>query len=152
MLSRFAPIARAAWSESRSDGRERVVLHADEQLAASDGQADRPSGWFDGYALRDSCTALMSSGMSPEDFCVVLVHEFGHLGGHEQTMVPGGVMNGTGRIDWKPCDHDVAPPLSTEAGRYWTIYEHFQVMAGRCRVWAVAASRGGEGAGCGATR
>jgi hypothetical protein len=110
-LSRFVPLARAAWPGSPCSGREIVHVAADAALAA---EAPRLTGRdgdvLEGMAAPAACQVWLAGGLSALEFCTVLVHEFGHLAGRDHTDTPGDVMNGAGDIAHEPCDRDLAPP------------------------------------------
>jgi hypothetical protein len=108
-LGRFLPLARAAWPTSPCAGHEAVHLGADARLA-DEGSLLTPPHTFDGMAAPATCEAWLASGLSAVRFCIVLVHELGHLAGSPHTDVPGDVMNGDGDIDYAPCDEAVTPP------------------------------------------
>lgn len=86
-------IARDAWPGSPCAGRETIQVNADAALAAvGDGRG--------GDGAKETCTVRMASGMDPYQFCVSLVHEFGHLAGHDHTAT--GIMSPS-PIEWRPC-------------------------------------------------
>jgi hypothetical protein len=110
-LALYLPIARAAWPGSPCGGRETVHVGADAQLAA---EAPLVTGdarsVLDGMAAPESCEVWMAGDLTALTFCNVLVHELGHLAGHEHTDIPGDAMNGEGLIDWEACERAANPP------------------------------------------
>lgn len=113
-LGWFEPVARAAWPASPCAGHEFVHLHADAFMAAVAAQVPGSPG-IDGLAdMSGPCEIWIRSGLDADRFCVVLVHEFGHLSGRQHTMIPGDVMNGEGDMSWGPCDQAV---MAAAAGR-----------------------------------
>jgi hypothetical protein len=67
-------------------------------------------GDVDGEAYMDgSCRITIRPGLDDARFCQVLVHEFGHLAGHEHE--PTGIMNTTAEADVPGCDMAVANSL-----------------------------------------
>lgn len=121
-LAAFLPIARAAWPDSPCRSREVVHLHADQWLAASDRQdgGDIASG---GRSWAPGCEVWLASSKAGGDwpttitgayeFCVVLVHELGHLAGRAHTVTPGDVMNeSSADAEYRPCRAATTPPDS----------------------------------------
>jgi hypothetical protein len=108
-LAQFLPIARAAWPGSPCLGRENVHLAGDALLRAEAPAVAGPGEALNGLATPETCEVWLASGMDARTFCAVLVHELGHLAGHEHTTTPGDVMNGGGDVDWAPCDQATAP-------------------------------------------
>lgn len=99
-LARALPIARAAWPGSPCAGRETVQI-TDRFVDPSEsviGEAD----------LDGSCNVRIRPGLDAYDFCVTLVHEFGHLAGrtHADVADHEGVMTGDPWAvrDYSPCD------------------------------------------------
>jgi hypothetical protein len=113
-LSRFLPLARAAWPGSPCAGREVVHLAGDAVLRAEAPAIAGPGEALNGMAAPDTCEVWLASGMSARTFCTVLVHELGHLAGRGHTDVPGDVMDGNGDIDYAPCDRATEPPALEE--------------------------------------
>ena len=111
-LAAYLPIARGAWPGSPCAGREVVHLAADAALTAEAPAIAGAGGALEGMATPETCEAWIASGLDARTFCTVLVHELGHLAGREHTTVPGDVMNGSGDIDYAPCDRATAPPSS----------------------------------------
>jgi len=113
-LAQFLPIARAAWPGSPCAGREVVHLAGDAALRARAPTIAGPGEALDGMAEPDTCEVWLASAMTARTFCTVLVHELGHLAGHEHTTTPGDVMNGAGDIDFAACDRATAPPATEQ--------------------------------------
>jgi hypothetical protein len=110
-LGRFLPLARAAWPGSPCAGREVVHLAATARLATeAPALTTNPGDMLEGMAAPATCEVWMAAGLDTLQFCVVLVHEFGHLAGRDHDHVPGDVMNGDDQKGYDPCDQDVTPP------------------------------------------
>jgi matrixin len=109
-LTRFLPIARAAWPGSPCAGREVVHLTGDDVLRAAAPAVAGPGEALNGMAEPQTCEVWLASAMSSRTFCTVLVHELGHLAGRDHTATPGDIMNGAGDIDWAPCDRATDSP------------------------------------------
>ncbi|HEX2102611.1 MAG TPA: hypothetical protein VHF51_03105 [Solirubrobacteraceae bacterium] len=112
-VAAFLPIARAAWPGSPCAGREVVHLAGDAALRAQAPALTGHSGdVLNGMAAPQTCEVWLTSGMTARTFCTVLVHELGHLAGHEHSPTPGDIMNGEGDIDWPACDRATVPPVA----------------------------------------
>jgi hypothetical protein len=114
-LAAYLDLARRPWTGSPCAGREVVHLRATAEIAAeAAAQAVSSDRIVMGMAAPASCEVWIRGGLSALDFCVTLVHELGHLAGHDHTAEAGDVMNGDGLMDHAPCRAAV-PPLVTSA-------------------------------------
>lgn len=114
-LTAFLDLARRPWAASPCAGREVVHLHASAALAAeAAAQAVPADRTVMGMAAPETCEVWVGGGLSAIDFCVTLVHELGHLAGHDHTAAAGDVMNGEGLMDHAPC-HAAIPPAAASA-------------------------------------
>ncbi len=104
-LSISLPIAEAAFPSS-CVGKAVIHLRADKFLDS----IQDPGENFMGAAVEQNCTVWMRSKMRIDDFCAVLVHEFGHLSGYAHTGDEGAhpedldhlaIM--AGNMFWSPC-------------------------------------------------
>jgi hypothetical protein len=84
-LARYEPVARAAWPGSACTDHEQVTLNADGLLLADSPGLNVGVGMRAvGEAFMDgTCRVYIAAGLPAYKFCLVLVHEFGHLAGHE---------------------------------------------------------------------
>jgi hypothetical protein len=141
-LARFLPIARAAWPDSPCAGRELVHLAGDTALRAEAPFIAGAHEGLNGMAAPETCEVWLSSAMSAQTFCTVLVHEFGHLAGRLHTTEPGDLMNGEGDVDYEPCDRLTVPP----AGADQVEEELRTILPAPRAAWRVTcgAKRGGE--------
>jgi hypothetical protein len=130
MLARSLPIARAAWPDSPCAGHETIRLRDDAAIAA---MSDDGIGFADPAA----CTAGIASGLDGYSFCVVLVHELGHLAGREHSNNPRSVMYAT-PARYPPCRR-AFPALSPMAQAKALIRDGF-LPAPRAR-WRIACTR-----------
>jgi hypothetical protein len=119
-LGWFEPIARAAWPGSPCSDKEVVHLHADQFLA----EGSAALGFtIVGYSDPQTCQVWIASHLTPETFCTVLTHEFGHLDGQQHTTIPGNVMNGNGEYFWQPC-HDAVIHATREGVKKYERQHH----------------------------
>jgi hypothetical protein len=134
-LTAFMDLARRPWGGSPCAGREVVHLRASADLAAeAAAQAVGPDRTVTGMAAPDTCEVWIAGGLGAVDFCVTLVHELGHLAGHDHTVRAGDVMNGEGLMDHAPCRAAVRPPTTSAAA---AAREVRALLPAPARAWQV---------------
>jgi hypothetical protein len=119
-------IARMSWPDSPCTGREQITVTDDLPVN------------INGDAYQDgSCRVDIRAGLSDFGFCVVMVHEFGHLAGREHTDIYDheGVM-GPEPVFYSPCNV-VAPRDSPRAAAA----AMFSISPARCRLATATATR-----------
>lgn len=102
-LTQSLATARAAWPQSPCKGREIVYL-GNKGTAMVDKQIpSRPNVTVVGLSDPPTCQVWIRKGLPLKLFCVTLTHEFGHLAGRVHNHIPGDLMNGDGKMAYRPC-------------------------------------------------